>query len=301
MVTDENGIERFSMEKDLWDFCQRAKQKIHTEDTQVLGVIYGQVGCGKSVLAQHIGYAIDPTLETSRICFTKDEFMRAVVKSRKQVIIADEGIAIFFSRAAMTKDSRLISEFMAQIRQKNLCILICVPNLLTVDNIVLEATDFCCEVTEIPSMINGRKVQTKGNASFWIEKIKKGVKNQVYYLRKNRNPTFKHMKGPRPVFRVRGNPVGESFKAPWYPTGEESYRKKKESVLDKYIGDDGELSLDKVRQKPISRRDIKNKTLIDTNNRLKASHPELNQRQRAEILGIHTDTLRKWEYMSPNS
>jgi len=235
MIKDNKGIERYSLSTETFNFLNRAREKIENEDAQVLGIIWGNVGCGKSLLAQKLAFAVDPTLSIDRVCFDKNEFVEAVIHSKKKAIIADEGISMFFSRAAMTKDARLMQELMAQIRQKNLMVLICVPNLLTVDSLILDAANFVIRCWEEKKEINGRLVQTKGNASVFIEMPGDPYKSKVIHYLKNKRSNFRQrMRPPQPLFYIPGNPIGESFSKPWYPVDEKDYRIKKESILEKY-------------------------------------------------------------------
>jgi len=273
MIKDNGGIERYSLNTIAYDFLMRAKEKINNEDTQVLGIIWGNVGCGKSLLAQKLAFAVDPTLSIDRVCFDKNEFVEAVIHSKKKSIIADEGISMFFSRAAMTKDARLMQELMAQIRQKNLMVLICVPNLLTVDSLILDAANFAIGVWEDRKEINGRQVQTKGNAAVFIEMPGDPFKSRIiHYLKAKKSSYQRRVRKPLPTFNIEGNPIGETFKKPWYPVGEEEYRIKKESILKKYQHEkkeEKEESLDSRRWR--SPKQIK------------------------EIYGFNSELLREWK------
>lgn len=280
MVKDNEGIERFSLSSDMYNLVLQIKKKIHEDDSQFLSVIWGDVGCGKSVLAQHLGFAIDPTLSEDRICFTKQEFIDAVVKYRNKVIIADEGIALFFSRASMTKEGRLMSELMAQIRQKNLCILICVPEVLSLDWLILKSTDLVMYVWENKQVINGRHVTMKGNAALFPEIAGYPFRTRIiHYLKtKKRNPYAK-IGRPTPWITHKGNPKGEGFKQPWYPVGEEIYRKKKESILDKYRVK-ASTNETKVRSQTKKKQEMQ-ELIIQAKDR----HPDLTDEIIAKVLG----------------
>jgi len=237
MITDKNGVERYSMSTRLVGVIERIREKIYKEDSMVLGILWGGVGGGKSVKAQHIGFAINKNreLDISKIAFDKDEFIEAVLNSRKEVVIGDEGIALFFSRGSMTKQGRLMAELMAQCRQKNLCIIICVPELLSIDWLILESANFVGYVWESKKEINNRLVTIKGNLALYPAIVGNDYKMKIiHYLRtKKRNPHAKIFR-PEPYLTEAGNPIGKTFKEVWYPVGEEAYRKKKESVLNKY-------------------------------------------------------------------
>lgn len=294
MIKDKDGIERFSISTDLHNFIERAKEKIHKDDDMVIGVLWGKVGCGKSLRAMHMAYAMDPTLDEtaiSRVCFDKEEFINAVLDNRKKVIIADEGISLFFSRAAMTKESRLMQEMMAQIRQKNLIVLICVPELLSLDWLIIKSANFICGIWESRKNINGRMVTIKGNMEVYPEIPGNDYKTRIFqYLRTKRSNSFsKKLRRPRPPLMEPGNPVGDGFKKAWYPVGEEEYRKKKEAILDKYRGKKEVLGVSK--NKPM--KTIKKEIIKDIIINAKKNNPEFTDRNIAKVLGysrrrVHT-------------
>jgi len=87
MIKDLKGVERFSLSTRLYNTTKRIREKMHKEDSMVLGILWGGVGGGKSVKAQHIGYAIDSKLDINKVAFDKDEFIEAILNSRKEVVI----------------------------------------------------------------------------------------------------------------------------------------------------------------------------------------------------------------------
>ena len=110
------------------------KEQINKADMDFLGIVDGFEGVGKSVLAMQLGYYIDPSLDVSRICFTADEFKEAVIKAKKgQCVIFDEAITGAFSREAIKQMNVSIVKMMAQIRQKNLFILLVLPSFFDLD------------------------------------------------------------------------------------------------------------------------------------------------------------------------
>jgi len=279
MIKDNEGIERYSLSTDIYNLIQVIKNKINHDDSQFLCIISGGVGSGKSLFAQWLGFAIDPTLTEDRICFNKKEFIDAILKYRNKVIIADEGIAVFFSRASMTKEGRLISELMAQIRQKNLCILICIPEILTMDWTILKAANMAVHVWEDKKKINGRTVTIKGNCAIYPELPNDPFKTKIVnYLKKKRNNPFAKVYRPNPWATQPGTPKAEGFKDPWYPIGEEVYRQKKEAVLQKYrVKEEEEPKINKQTQRKIEVQ----KMIIQA----KDKYPDLTDEMIAKVLG----------------
>jgi len=285
MIKDEYGNDRFSLSKDVYNLTQVIKNKINNDDSQFLAIISGGVGSGKSLFAQWIGYAIDPTISADRICFSKKEFIDAVLKYKQKVIIADEGISIFFSRASMTKEGRLVSELMAQIRQKNLCILICVPEILTMDWTVIKATNMAVHVWESKKKINNRLVTIKGNAAIYPDIPGSLFKTKIVnYIRKKRNNPFAKVYRPNPWCTQPGTPKGEGFKEPWYPIGEEVYRQKKEDVLQKYREPDKkEPKINAQTQKKLEIQQL----ILNA----KGKYPDLSDEMIAKVLGYSRERV----------
>jgi len=96
--------------------------------------IDGGEGVGKSVLAQQIGKYLDPSLILERITFTPKEFRDAVLKANKfQSIIFDEAFTGLASRRTMSSVNLILVEMMAEIRQKNLIIILVLPSFFDMD------------------------------------------------------------------------------------------------------------------------------------------------------------------------
>jgi len=288
--------EGFSASTVLFTLINRCKKKILEEDSMVLGILFGKVGCGKSVRAMQIGWAIDPTMTSAnRICFNKDEFAETVINNRKCSIIGDEGISLFFSRSGMTKEGRLMAELMAQIRQRNLCVFICVPNLLSMDAMVLEMADFVAEVSEHSQVINNKKEQFKGNIAFFPELGKNSYKTRIiHYLKAKRgNPNAK-IQRPFPYFTEKGSIIGETHRKPFYPVPEDQYRQKKEGILEKYRGKP-EL---KVITQGIQKDERRNTLTLRANSimayRFKQNNPQLTQIECAKQFSVSQQTFSKW-------
>ena len=214
----------------------RIRRRLKEDDTDVLMIYDGDTGSGKSLAAMRAGYVVSSSkLNINHICMDASEFIEAILESKKgQVIIADEAISMFFSRAAMTKEARLMQELMAQIRQKNLCIILCVPDVLTLDKLILNKARIYINVTENRiTNKSGERQTIKGNMDLYFDAPNYPAKTQILeYLRTKRsNPHRLKRKRPRPIIRMKGSPVSDNV---FYPVDEKEYRKKKASILEKY-------------------------------------------------------------------
>lgn len=235
MVKDKNGKEVFNLAPNELKIVDRIRTIITEEDDEVWGIFYGARGSGKSLKAQRMAYAIDPSLDIEHVCFNKEEFIPIVIKSKRRAVIGDEGISLFQSRQVMTKEGRLISELSDQIRQNNLFIPICIPSLVDLDKSILfnENMKFVCKVWKTKSKTKDGFKVVKGNAAYYLNlpndnRVQKLINYEFFKNKKGR-------KAPRPNFHftVKGDTIKEG-KFVYYPVGEAAYRKKKEAVLDKY-------------------------------------------------------------------
>lgn len=282
MIKDRKGKDAFYMEEILYAMTTEIKRRLANDDTEIWGLFYGKTGTGKSLKAQHWGYIIDKDISIKQVCYDVDEFIHAVVNAPKgSVVIADEGISIFFSRSSMTKEGRAAAEISAQIRQKNLCIFICVPNPVTMDYTVLEKVNFVAEISESRQKDKDGNVKTvKGNVSVYL---KKQIPRLLQHLKSQKGGSSKYVSKPKPFARQKGDFV---TKTPFYPVEEKEYRQKKESVLDKYLkkGLEPDKPKSSLQQKQFEQ---KGKLILLLREELKLSYGELERKT-----GIPKSTLK---------
>jgi len=112
----------------MWDLLNNPKAP------DCFGIILGGNGKGKSNCGQAIGYDLDKTFGIERIVFEKIEWDLLKPKlKRGNIVVFDEGINFFFSRNAMTTDTKESVQEMVKIRSMGLWILVCIPNLRLLD------------------------------------------------------------------------------------------------------------------------------------------------------------------------
>lgn len=132
----ENTDEVFYMDGYLQENLDLAKT-IVSKDWDMLFVIDGNEGAGKSVFAQQIAKYLDRSLDLARLTFTPEEFMKAVLSASKyQAIVYDEGYAGLSSKGAMSAVNKTIVKMLTEIRQKNLFIIIVIPTFFDLDKYV---------------------------------------------------------------------------------------------------------------------------------------------------------------------
>lgn len=128
----------FSMDNKLHDrLITKIKPGIHQKDKDRVIVIDGAERSGKSVFAQQLGYVLDPTLSIDRICFTPEEFQRAVTNASKgQCVIYDEAFTGLSSRSSLAEVNRLMVSLMMEMGQRNLFVIIVIPTFFLLDRYV---------------------------------------------------------------------------------------------------------------------------------------------------------------------
>lgn len=118
-----------------------AINKFLKKDGDFIICIDGREGSGKSVLAQQIGYYMAYNLKTpftvDNVVFKAKSFKETVINAKKfSVIVWDEALSGLFSRSAMLNTNKEIVDLLAEIRQKNLAIIIVLPSFFDLDKYV---------------------------------------------------------------------------------------------------------------------------------------------------------------------
>ena len=231
-IRGRNPGENYYLSNRLHQFLMKVRQKIQEKDQMVIGLICGDWGSGKSIVAQKWAHAVSPTLSIQKIAFDKKSMIKAVILAKKEGVIADEGASIFFGRGAMTKEGRLMAELANQIRQKNLFILICIKDPLAVDSMILRAAKFIAYVWENEDQ---KGQHWKGNVALYPAfRGDNYMQRLIIYLKvKNANPLIRAYR-PAPWLTEKGNLYGENHKPPFYAVEPELYLTQKNSILQKY-------------------------------------------------------------------
>ncbi|MAF36864.1 hypothetical protein CL622_07135, partial [archaeon] len=113
------------------------QKSINNDDRDHFIVVCGKEGTGKSTLALQIACMLDPTFNLDRVCFKMIDFIKGMKETKPgQTFILDEGNLFLFSREAMSEDNKFMLKLFALMRQKNLCVIICVPNFFTLDSYI---------------------------------------------------------------------------------------------------------------------------------------------------------------------
>jgi hypothetical protein len=112
-------------------------KSVITKDWDMVFLVDGGEGMGKSVAAQQGATYCDPTFTIERIAFTPKEFREAVLKAKPyQAVIYDEAYTGLSSRSTMGVINRALVSMLAEIRQKNLFIFVVMPTFFDLDKYV---------------------------------------------------------------------------------------------------------------------------------------------------------------------
>jgi len=190
-----------------------ARKAVREKDMDFVFLIDGVEGGGKSTLAQQVGKLLDPSLNLSRITFSADEFKEAVLKAKKfQCVVFDEAFGGFASRRSMSKINVTLVDLLAEIRQKNLFIIVVMPTFFDMDK----------------------------NIALWRSKclihivMKDDFKRGYFWFFNNIKKKYLYLKGKR-LYNYKSNPF--SFQGRFtskYVIDEKKYRKKKMDALRAY-------------------------------------------------------------------
>ncbi len=111
--------------------------KVIRKDYDMVIVVDGEEGCGKSTLAMQMAHYCDPSLTLERVVFTPSEFRKAITTAKKyQAVVYDEAYTGLSSRATMSMINRTLISMLAEIRQRNLFVFVVMPCFFDLDKYV---------------------------------------------------------------------------------------------------------------------------------------------------------------------
>lgn len=90
MVVVGDGDDKYYMDNHLYKQLGKVRGAVEKDDDYVL-LVTGQEGAGKSVFSMQVAKRLDPNFSIGNVCFTPDEFERAVMNAGKgECIVYDE-------------------------------------------------------------------------------------------------------------------------------------------------------------------------------------------------------------------
>lgn len=136
MKVFEGTKEQYSMDGYLNSNLKIAKEVIK-KDWDMLFVVDGAEGSGKSIMAMQMAKFCDPTLTLDRVVFTPTDFRKAIINAKRyQAVVYDEAYTGLSSRATMSMINRALVTMLAEIRQKNLFVFVVMPCFFDLDKYV---------------------------------------------------------------------------------------------------------------------------------------------------------------------
>jgi len=109
------------------------------DDKDNITVICGLEGEGKSTLGINYCSLISPSFNFDSTCYDSEEFKKNLREGIKgDSVLADEGGVILFSREAMKRENKNIIKILTAIRERNLNLVVCVPNFFIIDSYIRE-------------------------------------------------------------------------------------------------------------------------------------------------------------------
>jgi hypothetical protein len=164
----------------LYEKIERAKAKLKKDDDLVL-CIDGTERSGKSVLAQQLAKALDPSFTEERMSMTPQEFVNILDKAQPyQAIVFDEAFRGASSQNALGKINRIIKNKFMEMGQKNLIVIIVLPNVF-----MLEKYFVLHRARGLFHVYRNKKTGNRGYWAFFNHKRMKqlyieGKKNMIY-------------------------------------------------------------------------------------------------------------------------
>lgn len=141
MVVITRGGESYYLPKILkerWDRIHKGKLKKIDEDR--VYVVDGRERTGKSVFALQQAAYIDPTIieDMTRITYSSKETLDAIRKTNSnkgetKVIIWDEAFRGLSSKAALSRENKMVTQALMEMGQKNLVLFIVSPSYFLLD------------------------------------------------------------------------------------------------------------------------------------------------------------------------
>lgn len=130
----KKGVGGFFFSALLYGRCFHIWRQVTQQDKDHFVCITGVEGTGKSTLGLQMACVIDPNFSIAQVCYEPVHFVRAIKEVKPgSCILLDEGCLFLFSREAMSDSNRLVVKLLTIMRQKNLVVIVCLPNFHILD------------------------------------------------------------------------------------------------------------------------------------------------------------------------
>lgn len=203
-------IHEFYFDKRLYtSLVKKVRKSVQKKDKDRVIIVDGAEGGGKSTFTFQMAKILCPSFNLKDICFTSEEFIRAISRAKPyDCIVYDEAFTGLSSRGALSEVNRMLVSLMMEMRQKNLFVIIVLPTFFLLDKYV--------------AMWRARDLfhiyERNGERGFW-----------VYYNRNKKKLLYLKGKKEYIYSGVKSNFRGRFIKG--YIVDEKKYRDKKGVAL----------------------------------------------------------------------
>jgi ABC-type dipeptide/oligopeptide/nickel transport system ATPase component len=235
-------------------------------DRDCVIVVVGDPGSGKSVFAMTLAKALDPTFDASKIFFEGEKLIRHISSpetKKYESFVYDEAREGLSARQSMSKSNKTITDCLAEIRQKNLFIIIVLPDYWDLDsNVANKRSRYLFYIKE-----NAKQTMSEGEDPF-----ERGIFH--FYNRKAKRHLF--IDGKKYHDMEVGHPSFIGTFCNQYVVDEEEYRRLKAEALRTTRNlDEGKKTLPKGGY-----------FIWDIVKRIQRNRPEMTQKEIAEMLEL---------------
>lgn len=127
--SEDNSEGGFYMDGRLDKSTDLVSRAVKTKDNYFVAIVFGDSGSGKSTLAAQICKKFDATFNHERMCQSENQFRKQLeTLQRHQAICLDEAFESLSSLEAARRAQRLLVNLIQVVRQKNIFILLVLPN-----------------------------------------------------------------------------------------------------------------------------------------------------------------------------
>lgn len=124
--------------------------RVWEENKNLIIIILGQTGSGKSWAALHLAELLDPGFNIDRVCFGVKELIALHQKSKKgDAIVFDEAGIEAMNRNAMSNLNKAVSKLAQTVRHRNTFIILTLPVLKMTDLHLRELAHYTVETIKI--------------------------------------------------------------------------------------------------------------------------------------------------------
>jgi len=159
-ILDANHVYYPDIDRTVWyDAAHLQAMNIYKRavrhDRDHVACVVGDPGSGKSVFAQQMAKFYDSAFDESRIYFEGEALVKALVDPKTpkyRAFVYDEAREGLSARNSMSRINKIITDCLAEIRQKNLFLIVVLPDFWDLDSNVANKRSRCLyHVYEVPN------------------------------------------------------------------------------------------------------------------------------------------------------